>query len=148
MPSTVSAVFASAGLPEGVVQWGIPIPRSEPGVYAVATTNQADDVAQVRSPCPLSPAALNELLDVRPELRIDDARPDRDTLGLRLAALWLPDEVIAYIGLAGTSLRSRVRAYYSTPLDARRPHAGGWPLKDTEQSEGSMGALRGVLGSV
>jgi hypothetical protein len=130
MPSTVSAVFAAAGLfPEGVVQWGTPIPRSEPGVYAVAITDQTDDVAQRCSPCRLSPAVLNELLDLCPELRVDDARPDRDTLGQRLTALWLPDEVIAYIGLAGTSLRTRVRAYYSTPLGARGPHAGGWPLK-------------------
>jgi hypothetical protein len=130
MPSTVSAVFAAAGLaPEGVVRWGTPIPRSEPGVYAVATTDQVDAAAQERLLCPLSPEALDELLDVRPELRLDGTRPDRDTLGQRLTAMWLPDEVIAYIGLAGTSLRSRVRGYYSTSLGARRPHAGGWPLK-------------------
>jgi hypothetical protein len=130
MPSTVSAVFAAAGLvPEGVVRWGTPIPRNDPGVYAVALIDQIDDLARERLPCPLSPRALDELLDVRPELRIDEARPDRDTLAQRLAALWFPDEAVAYIGLAGTSLRSRVRAYYSTPLGARRPHAGGWPLK-------------------
>ena len=34
-----------------------------------------------------------------------------------------------YVGLAGTSLRTRVRDYYKTPLGARRPHAGGWFLK-------------------
>ena len=31
--------------------------------------------------------------------------------------------------MAGTSLADRVGAYYKTPLGARRPHAGGWPLK-------------------
>jgi hypothetical protein len=130
VPSAVSAVFAAAGLvPEGVVRWGSPIPRTEPGVYAVATTDQANAVAQERLLCPVSPEALDELLEVRPELRLDGGRPNRDTLGQRLEALWLPDEVIVYIGLAGTSLRSRVRGYYSTPLGARRPHAGGWPLK-------------------
>jgi len=41
----------------------------------------------------------------------------------------VPDETILYIGLAGTSLRTRVRDYYKTPLGARRPHAGGWFIK-------------------
>lgn len=43
--------------------------------------------------------------------------------------MWLGDEVVVYIGLAGTSLRRRVGDYYKTPLGARPPHAGGWPLK-------------------
>jgi hypothetical protein len=130
MPSTVAAVFAAAGLePQGVVPWGMPIPQTASGVYAVALTRQVGVSAEAALPCPLSSDRLTELLDVRPELRVDGIRPDRDALAERLAALWLVDEVIAYIGLAGTSLRSRVRAYYTTPLGARRPHAGGWPLK-------------------
>jgi hypothetical protein len=130
MPSTVAAVFAAAGLkPEGVVPWGTPISQAASGVYAVSLTGQVDVPAAAALPCPLSSDSLTELLHVRPELRVDGIRPDRDALAQRLAALWLVDEVIAYIGLAGTSLRSRVRAYYTTPLGARRPHAGGWPLK-------------------
>jgi hypothetical protein len=48
---------------------------------------------------------------------------------------WLSDEVILYIGLAGTSLRSRVRQYYCTPLGARRPHAGGDFLKTLSNAD-------------
>lgn len=47
----------------------------------------------------------------------------------RLASMWLPDETVVYVGLAGTSVASRVAAYYNTPLGARKPHAGGWPIK-------------------
>lgn len=47
----------------------------------------------------------------------------------RLATFWLPDEVVLYIGLAGASVRKRVRQYYRTPLGDKRPHAGGWWLK-------------------
>src|SRR5437879_2359420 len=46
----------------------------------------------------------------------------------RVASFWLPDEVILYVGKA-TSLSTRVRQYYSTPLGARSPHAGGHFLK-------------------
>lgn len=52
-----------------------------------------------------------------------------DELSERLASLWVPGEVIVYIGLAGTSLRKRIDQYYATHLGARGPHAGGWPLK-------------------
>ncbi|MCY7288361.1 MAG: hypothetical protein LH624_08960 [Cryobacterium sp.] len=69
------------------------------------------------------------MLTTRPELRLDSARPTVEQLAARLASMWMPDETVLYIGLAGTSLSTRVTAYYRTPLGARSPHAGGWPLK-------------------
>lgn len=130
MPTTVSQLFAAAGLePTGVVRWGTPIPIAAPGVYAVSVTDDAYGLDAAVANCPLSVTALQELLTVRPELRIDGQRPDAEALRARLALSWLPDEVIAYVGLAGTSLTRRVGDYYTTPLGARRPHAGGWPLK-------------------
>jgi hypothetical protein len=36
---------------------------------------------------------------------------------------------VLYVGLAGGSVRARVRQYHSTPLGAKRPHAGGWWLR-------------------
>ncbi|OBJ86648.1 hypothetical protein [Mycobacterium asiaticum] len=72
---------------------------------------------------------MQQLLDVRPELLLDGRRPDTVTLADRLASMWLADETVLYIGLAGTSVAKRVRQYYKTPLGARKPHAGGWPLK-------------------
>ena len=130
MPSSVGDVFAAAGLtPAGVVRWGQRLPEAGPGVYAVSLTERADAVDDVQAQCPLSGAAIDELLAARPELRLDGARPSAQELASRLTSLWLADESIVYIGLAGTSLRARVAQYYKTPLGARRPHAGGWPLK-------------------
>lgn len=130
MPSSVADVFSAAGLvPTGVVQWGVPLPETTPGVYVVALTERTDRIEGTRTRCPLSESAVDELLRIRPELRIDGARPGPAQLRKRLAALWLGDETILYVGLAGTSLEQRVSAYYRTPIGARRPHAGGWPLK-------------------
>jgi hypothetical protein len=98
-------------------------------VYVVALTQRADRVGGAVEACPLSSTALDELLAVRPELRLDGTRPSRRALAQRLSEMWLGDESILYVGLAGTSLRTRVGQYYATPLGARKPHAGGWPLK-------------------
>ena len=130
MPSSVNDVFAAASLsPAGCVRWGQRVPEVGPGVYSVALTVRADVVDSAMSSCPVSEEAVAELLRVRPELRVDGSRPTDAELSDRLSSLWLSDETIVYIGLAGTSLRQRVGQYYKTPLGARRPHAGGWPLK-------------------
>jgi len=130
MPSSVRSLFAAAGLePEGVCRWQTRLPFAEPGVYVVASTDDTDAVLAASAAFPTSEAAIRELLDVRPELRLDGKRPDAAALTGRLAECWLGDEVTLYIGLAGTSLARRVGDYYSTPLGAKRPHAGGWPLK-------------------
>ena len=62
-------------------------------------------------------------------LRLDQSRPTANALAARLAEFWIPGEAVVYIGLAGTSLRSRVRGFYRTPLGDPRPHAGGHWLK-------------------
>ena len=130
MPSTVSEVFAAAGLqPAGVVPWGTPVPEPGPGVYVVALTDDVDSTAGAVANAPVTDAALDYLLAVRPELQLDKRRRTAAELRARLEAFWLPDEVVVYIGLAGTSLRTRVRQYSKTPLGARKPHAGGWWLK-------------------
>jgi hypothetical protein len=107
VPSTVGSLFAAATVARtGVVSWGKRIPKSVDGglgtgVYAVALTDELDSMDQATSACPLSDDAMQELL-----------------------------------GLAGprqrvtvSELSDRVAEYYSTPLGARTPHAGGWPLK-------------------
>ncbi|MCW3017393.1 MAG: hypothetical protein JWO02_4485 [Solirubrobacterales bacterium] len=130
MPSTVSEIFSAAGLrPAGSQPWGTPIPESGPGVYVVALTADPSDVTAALAEAPVDPVRTQELLDIRPELRLDGMRPDARLLTERLAAFWLPDEVVLYIGLAGTSVRNRVGAYYRSPLGARRPHSRGWFLK-------------------
>lgn len=130
MPSTVTDIFAAAGLePAGVVRWGTPIPETAQGVYVVALTDDVTSTAAALTEAPLSWAALEQLLAVRAELQVDSADAGVDDLAKRLRSFWTPDEVVLYIGLAGQPLRTRVRQYYGTPLGARKPHAGGWWLK-------------------
>jgi hypothetical protein len=137
MPTTVADAFSAAGLRvAGTAPWGTPIGESGPGVYVVSLTADVDSTAGAAPAAPLDPARVQALLDVRPELRLDGMRPDATLLARRLAAFWPPDETILYIGVAGTSVRSRVGAYYRSPLGARRPHSGGWFLKTLAALDG------------
>src|SRR4051794_29341444 len=130
MPSSINSLIAAAGLAlGGTVPWGESVPERAPGVYLVATTSDPMEISSRPSDCPLSSDAVGELLEARPELRLDGARPRADLLSARISEFWLPDEVVLYIGLAGTALRRRVSDYYKTPIGARRPHSGGWFLK-------------------
>jgi hypothetical protein len=136
MPSSVASLFAAAGLePEGAVVWGTKVTESRSGVYTVALTGNPDDAvpAPIRT-APISPFAVEALLTARPELKLDGARPTAALLSARLAEFWFPDEPVLYIGRAGTSTRpralgKRIGEYYTTPLGAKGPHAGGWFLK-------------------
>jgi hypothetical protein len=129
MPTTVADVFAAAGLtPAGCVTWAAPVPEGKPGVYVVALTEKPTSLDAALGATPLDDRALATLL-ARPRLQIDKQAPTRATLAARLAACWLPDEVVVYIGLSSRPLRQRVHEYYVTRLGARSPHAGGWPVK-------------------
>lgn len=129
MPSTVRELFAAAGLtPTAVVPWGTRPTNRRPGVYAVALTADVDDRAGLVD-CPLEMSRVRELLDVRPELRVDGQRPTVNELATRLMLMWLPNEPVIYIGCAGSSIHDRVCKYYRTKVGARSPHAGGWPTK-------------------
>jgi hypothetical protein len=129
VPSSVRSLFRAAGLdPEVPVRWGERATVGLPGVYLVALGEDADTTEAASTKCPLSSAALAAWLTARPELTLDRRRPSTDELAERLAAFWLPDEVALYIGKA-TTVSSRLDQYYSTPLGARTPHAGGYFLK-------------------
>ena len=131
MPTTVAEMFVAAGVAiDGVVSWRERIRCDDSGVYVVALTDDVD-VCESLPAAPLSASAIRHLLEVRPELTVDGDRPTEGVLAARIAAFWLPDETIVYIGKA-TSLSSRVGSYYSTRLGAKRPHAGGWWLKVLE----------------
>src|SRR4051812_31009717 len=82
VPSTVAHILAAAGVkPAGVVAWGAPVaPPAQvgavaTGIYVVALTDKLDDLDAVLPTAPISPAAVDELLDARPELTLDRARP-------------------------------------------------------------------------
>jgi hypothetical protein len=129
MPTTVREAFRAAGLePDGVVPWGTPIDEPRAGVYVVSLTIQTDSLEGALAEAPLSMPAFELWLEVRAELTLDGARSDAVLLAERVAGFWLPDEVIVYIGKAA-SLATRVGDYYTTPLGARRPHAGGYFVK-------------------
>jgi hypothetical protein len=113
----------------GAVPWGTPVELSTPGVYLVTFDADPAFVAPIPGHAPISTAAVDGLLDTRPELRVDDSRPTDAELARRLSSFWLVDEPVLYIGLAGTSLHGRISQYYGTRLGARGPHAGGWFLK-------------------
>lgn len=133
MPSSVSELFAAAGekSPQHVA-WGVLPELDRPGVYVLSLEPDADGPVRADTECHVDDEALERWLQVRPELRLDGHRPSASELAGRLRGFWLPDEVVVYIGLAGTSVRRRVGQYYRTPLGARRPHAGGHFIKTLE----------------
>ncbi len=123
-----------------MVEWGTPPVSptgSATGIYVVSLTDRLDTTGEALANAPISTSAVEELLAVRPELRMDGARPTVEQLVGRLSGFWFPDEVVVYIGLAGPrkqhpaagEVAKRVGEYYNTPLGANGPHAGGWPLK-------------------
>lgn len=142
MPSTVAHVLAAAGLqPADAVRWGASVPLDSPGVYVVALTEDALSPAGALQDAPIDARALERLLAARPELRLDGNRPSARQLAARLRAFWLPEEVVLYVGLAGTSVRKRVRQYYSTPLGRQAPAGGRVVAQDAFDARQDVGAL-------
>lgn len=134
MPISICELFATAEVkPAGVVRWGTPVPSHAPGIYSLSWS--ADPAATTVSKpnyIPL-PTAYAHLLSERQDLSVDGIPATPNLLAERLRRFWIPNEPILYIGKAGTSLRTRVRQYYSTKLGDRSPHAGGWWLKTLDE---------------
>ncbi|WP_426007641.1 hypothetical protein ACPFL9_05820 [Paenarthrobacter sp. NyZ202] len=130
MTISVGDLFTRSGLePDGVVPWGTSVPLNVPGVYVVASTPSLGDAAghvPTYSPDPLAFRALRMLC---PNPTIDGRAASDHELASRIGAFWIPETPILYAGLAGTSVQTRVRQYYSTAIGQRSPHAGGWWLK-------------------
>jgi hypothetical protein len=128
MASTVNALFDAAGvLRLGAVPWRVRVPSEAPGVYVVSRSADPDAVTSGRAS--IDSVAVQQLLNARVGLMLDGERPSLESLSERLTSMWLPDEPVIYVGLAGTSLRTRMGQFYGTRLGARSPHAGGWPIK-------------------
>lgn len=64
-----------------------------------------------------------------PEACVDGDAASARTLADRLRSMWMQGEPVVYIGLAGTSVASRIGQFSETAIGARAPHAGGWPVK-------------------
>jgi hypothetical protein len=121
--NSASDLIVAAGLsPEGPVAWDTMIPWDHPGVYVVACPGALSHAL-------IDLTIVGAWIDRVATLRLDGMRPSRGMLANRLASFWLPNEPVVYIGMAGTSVRERVRQFYRTPLGDPRPHAGGHWLK-------------------
>jgi len=129
---TAPALLREIGLmADGPVRWGNPVRASGPGLYVV-------ELAAPLADAPIDLAKVGKWLEKVPTLRLDGQRPTSRQLQARLASLWLPDQVVLYVGQSSVSIGGRVRAFYATPLGDRRPHAGGHWL----QTLRSLAAMR------
>ncbi len=116
-------LLTTVGLqPGGTVRWRERIASSGPGVYVIETPEPLSEA-------PLDLEAIAAWTSRVPDLRVDGEHLAPGELANRLREFWIRDEQIVYIGLAGTSLRTRIGQFYRTPLGDRGPHAGGHWLK-------------------
>lgn len=122
-------LLRSAGLtPGGVVAWATRVPLDAPGVCLVSTSPDPDE-PQGRPAAVIDARAVETLLRTRLEATVDGQPATVQSITERLEAMWVPAEPLVYIGLAATSVSSRVGQYFATKIGARAPHAGGWPIK-------------------
>lgn len=127
--TSVADLFVHANVPHaGVVRWGNAVPLDAPGVYVVSTSADADEHSGPPD-CPLDLTAIDALLRARPEATVDGTAATPALIADRLRAMWPSGEPVVYIGLAGIDTQHRVNQFYRTPIGARAPHAGGWPVK-------------------
>ena len=138
MPSTVEDLARAADVSwSGAVRWEQLVPLDAPGVYVISLDEDPGSLEGALEQAPISVERAQELLDARSELLLDGHRPSVAELADRLSSLWLPGEVVLYVGKASSSVRKRVSQYYRTSLGARSPHAGGWFLKTLENLVGT-----------
>ncbi len=129
-PRSAVALLRSLDLmPDGPTRWGEPVRSRAPGVLLVEVPARLDaariDVTVVRA-----------WIERVPGLRLDSERPTPTQLADRLAAFWLPQQTVVYVGRTAKTLSARAASLFATPLGDRRPHAGGhwlWTLLDRDQ---------------
>jgi hypothetical protein len=123
MAGDAVSMLAAAGLvANGPFPWGAAVTPDAPGVYVVETS-EAHAVA------PIDIGTVAAWIGRVPTLMVDGRRPTPGDLAERLREFWIPTDRVVYIGLAGTSVRRRIRAFGRTPLGDPRPHAGGHWIK-------------------
>lgn len=138
MPSSAISLLKDAGLkPGGPVPWGQRLETTRRGVYLVClTASPGAEGRQIRHP-PIELTKIETWIERVPRIRIDGQPCTAEQLRERLAKFWLPDEAIFYIGKA-TLLRSRITAFYNTPLGDRGPHAGGHWIKTLSELDQAL----------
>ena len=117
-PSAPGLLRAVELLADGPVPWGRPVPAVGSGVFVV-------ELPAPRATAPIELSRIGKWLERVESLRLDGERPSSRALAARLAAFWLPSQVVLYVGATPTSIANRVRALRETTLGERRPHPGG-----------------------
>ena len=103
MATFVADAFSAAGLTKDcVVKRGVKPSEKGPGVYVVSLTYSLDGFNGILKRAPRARCVFQKWLKVCPELTLNDTKPDVDQLMDRVGRLWLPDEVILYIGKAAS----------------------------------------------
>ncbi|MFN8519813.1 MAG: transcription elongation factor GreA [Chloroflexota bacterium] len=129
-PRSAVALLRSLDLmPDGPIRWGEQVRSRAPGVLLVETAARLD-VA------PIDVTAVRAWVERVPTLLLDGERPTPTQLLNRLAAFWLPQETVVYVGRTTKTLSARAASLFATPLGERKPHSGGhwlWTLLERDQ---------------
>jgi transcription elongation factor GreA len=127
-PPTGASLLRDVGLlADGPLPWGRQVPERGPGVYVIELT-----APLVTAPIELT--RIGKWLERVPDLLLDGARPSSRGLVARLAAFWLPGQVVVHIGASSGSLGGRLAAMDKTALGDRRPAASGYWLKTLREN--------------
>ena len=129
-PSAPGLLRTIGLLADGPVPWGRPVPAVGAGVFLV-------ELPAPLASAPIELTRVGKWLERIDSLRLDGERPTSRALAARLAAFWLPSQVVLYIGATPNSIANRVRALRETPLGERRPHPGGHWLQALTGLEGA-----------
>jgi transcription elongation factor GreA len=120
---SAAGLLAGVGLlADGPVVWGRPVPSRKPGVFIV-------ELSAPLAKAPIELTKVGKWVERVETLRLDGERPVSKAVAARLAAFWLPNETVLYVGVSTASIGGRVAALYQTVLGDRRPHSGGHWLK-------------------
>jgi transcription elongation factor GreA len=117
-PSAPGLLRAVGLIADGPVPWGRSVPAVGAGVFLI-------ELPAPRATAPIELTRVGKWLERVETLRLDGRRPTSRALAARLAAFWLPSQVVLYAGATPNSIANRVRALRETPLGERRPHPGG-----------------------
>jgi transcription elongation factor GreA len=119
VPLTAAELLRAVGLlPDGPAPWDRPVPDRGPGVFVV-------ELPEPLARAPIELTRIGKWLERVPSLELDGRRPTSRALAARLAAFWLPSQVVLYVGATDRSIGARVAAMERTVLGDRRPNAGG-----------------------